>query len=93
MTGQIRSQAEKYGNLLQCIPRNSVSMSGTFNSLNGKSLKIELRKKCSGIDDCSDKSYFKGSYLYTFSNRIRFDNKFFGEEAIVKEVEIHWLPV
>ena len=93
MTEQVRLQAETYGHLFQCIPRNSASIFGNFNSEDAKILTIALRKKCSGIDDCSDKSDFKGGYLILLSNRIRFDNKLFGEETIVKEVEIHWLEV
>ena len=40
-----------------------------------------------------DKEYFKGVHIGLFVNRIRFDNKKFGEEAIIKEVEMSWVPV
>ena len=39
------------------------------------------------------KEYFKGSYIIVLMNKIRFDSSKFGEESIVRESIIHWLPI
>jgi hypothetical protein len=58
---------------------------------------IRLSYKCEIEDACTEKEkskyLFKTGWIYLVSNRIRFDQSKFGEEAISKEVELAWIPV
>ena len=51
---------------------------------------VRLSKKCPGEENCSDlkatNEYFKAGWLLMIHNKIRFDTKQFGEEAIIREV-------
>lgn len=78
----------------RCIPRENTKVSGPYNSDLMKRIDIRLNRNCSSDNTkgCSD-DYFKNGYIILITNRIKFDNKKFGKESIVKEVEMKWIPV
>ena len=53
--------------------------------------------RCMGHDYCLNeqdaKNVIKGIYLYVATNRIRFDSRFYGAEAIIKESKIEAYPI
>jgi len=59
---------------------------------------IELTlKKCRGEDYCASEdeiaNYFRGKYFGFLTNSIRFDSTKWGEESIVKESSLAWIPI
>ena len=71
-------------------------MKGTFDSIEGRMLNIHLRK-CIGKDNCkSDQEiseYFKGTYILVLKNNVRFQPRFYGNEAVLEESSIDWIPI
>ncbi len=72
-------------------------VSGNFDSEEGRMIYIRLSYKCKVENKCTEeeksKKMFRGGWVFLLNNRIRFDNKNFGDEALVKEVQITWIPV
>jgi hypothetical protein len=58
---------------------------------------IRLSYKCKIENQCTEKekskSMFKKGWLFLLSNKVKFDNKFFGKDALIKDVDLAWLPV
>ncbi len=80
-----------------CIDSDMTKISGNFDSQEGRMIYIRLSYKCKIENQCTQeeksKSIFKGGWIFMISNRIRFDNKLFGEAALKKEVSLAWIPV
>jgi len=58
---------------------------------------VRMHRKCPGKEQCSDvkaaNEYFRAGWLLMLNNKIRFDTKQFGDEALIGEVASHWIPV
>ena len=37
--------------------------------------------------------FFTGKYLMLLNNQIRFDENFYGQDAIIHESVVHWIPI
>ena len=90
MSKSIKDQVGFYRDHYLCIDSDMTKVSGNYDSKNGRMIYIRLSYKCKIENKCTkeekSKKLFKGGWLHFISNRIRFDNKQFGEEALLKDV-------
>ena len=71
-------------------------ISGNFNTVNASQIRVKLNK-CQGKDYCKSEEeineFFRGKYIISFVNEIRFDSQFYGKESIIKESRMDWIRV
>ena len=98
MSAKIKEQVEEIKHLYQCIDSDVISIMGSYDSSSeGRMIYIRLTYKCEVENECTEqeisRQMFKNNWLQMISNRIRFDSENYGESAILKEVDLSWLPI
>ena len=91
-----RNWLDLYHRKLQCLNREDLWLHGDFDSVNARAINVQLRK-CHGRPDCKNESeilqFFREKYIIILQNSIRFDARYFGQEAIIPESRFKWLRV
>lgn len=79
-----------------CVAEDKLSVFGSYSSDRGRMINIVL-DRCLGQDYCLGeqeiKEWFRSKYIFLRMNRIRFEAKKRGDEAIVKESIGQWVPI
>ena len=95
----MHQNAKKYVGYYQkkflCAKKEEMHINGDFNSDEARLINIQLIK-CKGTDCASPEeieTFFRGKYLLFFYNQIRFDSKYFHENAIIRESYVRWINV
>ena len=74
-----------------------MQLQGDYNT-NSASM-VELRvEKCQGHDYCKnqteiDEFFATDKYIVLLNNQIRFESKLYGEESIIRESVLSWMPL
>ena len=79
-----------------CLDKKDAYIFGSYDNDIGRMIEFQLQR-CMGEDYCYEQEqitdYFKGKFIGLLTNRIRFDANFFGEESIIPESTLIWLPI
>ena len=80
------SQVTKNRKKFLCAKKEDMYIHGSYNSKTARLVNIQLRR-CRGRTDCKTdeeiKDFFRNKYLLILQNQVRFETKYFGEEAII----------
>ena len=80
----------------QCTRPEDSYIFGNLKSNSARVLRIKVRR-CENKPYCKPEQeitdFFKGKYLLFLSNQVRFDEKYFGYESVIKESRIEWIPI
>ncbi len=97
MSKSVKDQIRYYRDSYLCIDSDMTKISGSYDAEEGRMIYIRLSYKCKVENECTEeeksKKLFRGGWVFFVNNRIRFDNRKYEDEALVKEVELMWIPV
>ena len=69
---------------------------GDYNSETASLIELKV-EKCKGHDYCKEveelESFFRKKYLILLTNQVRFTSFKLGEEALIEESVLQWMPL
>ncbi len=85
-----------YSKKLQCTTSENLAIHGDYNSHKAQMLNVQL-VRCHDRSDCKTDAqiteFFKNKFILLVYNQIRFDSGAYGENSIIPETRLLWLPI
>lgn len=78
------------------MDQSELYLYGDYNSYKASQFNVQLIR-CHDRDDCKSEeeitAFLKNKFLLLLWNQVRFDSRYYKEEAIKQESRIMWIPV
>ena len=86
MSKNVKETVGFYRDHYLCIDSKDTKIYGNFDSKEGRMIYLRLSYKCKVENECTEeensKNLFKKGWIFLLANRIKFENKKYGSDAL-----------